>query len=151
MQRICNLSASICSAFFETTSAFLPAFHNLEAPTTHSFHNDLQNQLRTSCMFVHLPRHSSNSNHRQSRESIDSRRSPPPDELLSPLATLYPHVTALQPQYNPNSCTFTGYRHTGYWAAAYTTQPLEEPTLTRRPTGMLREFSISSQLATFAN
>ncbi|KAJ5594419.1 uncharacterized protein N7459_000627 [Penicillium hispanicum] len=61
------------------------------------------------------------------RESIDSRRSPPPDELLSPLATLYPHVTALQPQYNPNNCTFTGYRHTGYWAAAYTTQPLEEP------------------------
>ncbi|KAJ5692236.1 hypothetical protein N7462_001659 [Penicillium macrosclerotiorum] len=60
------------------------------------------------------------------RESIDSRRSPPPDELLAPLATLYPHVAALQPQYDPNSCTFTGYRHTGYWAAAYTTQPLEE-------------------------
>ncbi|KAJ5198233.1 uncharacterized protein N7498_007350 [Penicillium cinerascens] len=60
-----------------------------------------------------------------SRPSIDSRRSPPPDELLSPLAELYPHVAALQPQYNPNSCTFTGYRHTGYWAAAYTTQPQE--------------------------
>ncbi|KAJ5114865.1 hypothetical protein NUU61_000624 [Penicillium alfredii] len=66
------------------------------------------------------------------RASIDSRRSPPPDELLSPLATLYPHVTALQPQYNPNSCTFTGYRHTGYWAAAYTTQPLEEPLIPTR-------------------
>ncbi|CAI7591622.1 unnamed protein product [Penicillium pancosmium] len=68
-----------------------------------------------------------------SRESFDSRRSPPPEELLSPLATLYPHVAALQPQYDPTSCTFTGYRHTGYWAAAYTTQPLDEPTLTRRP------------------
>ncbi|KAJ5153035.1 uncharacterized protein N7482_009513 [Penicillium canariense] len=62
------------------------------------------------------------------RDSLDSRRSPPPDELLAPLATLYPHVTALQPRYNPNSCTFTGYRHTGYWASAYTTQlPEEEP------------------------
>ncbi|KAJ5110995.1 hypothetical protein N7532_001530 [Penicillium argentinense] len=57
-----------------------------------------------------------------SRESLDNRRSPPPDELLYPLATLYPHVTALQPQYDPNTCTFTGYRDTGYWAAAYTTQ-----------------------------
>ncbi|KAJ5152537.1 hypothetical protein N7492_009817 [Penicillium capsulatum] len=66
------------------------------------------------------------------RGSLDSRRSPPPDELLSPLATLYPHVAALQPQYDPNSCTFTGYRHTGYWAAAYTTQPLEEPPLMDR-------------------
>ncbi|OKP11441.1 hypothetical protein PENSUB_2927 [Penicillium subrubescens] len=71
------------------------------------------------------------------RESIDSRRSPPPDELLSPLATLYPHVAALQPQYNPDSCTFTGYRHTGYWASAYTTQPLEEPPFTpRRGSGL---------------
>ncbi|KAJ5999057.1 hypothetical protein N7451_006867 [Penicillium sp. IBT 35674x] len=59
-------------------------------------------------------------------ESIDSRRSPPPDELLSPLATLYPHVAAMQPQYNPNNCTFTGYQQTNYWAAAYTTQPLDE-------------------------
>ncbi|KAJ5572638.1 hypothetical protein N7450_009622 [Penicillium hetheringtonii] len=68
-----------------------------------------------------------------SRESIDSRRSPPPDEkLLAPLATLYPHVTALQPQYDPNSCTFTGYHHTGYWAAAYTTNAREEPPMTRR-------------------
>ncbi|KAJ5460072.1 uncharacterized protein N7458_001624 [Penicillium daleae] len=66
------------------------------------------------------------------RESIDSRRSPPPDELLSPLATLYPHVTALQPQYNPDSCTFTGYRHTGYWASAYTTQPIEQPPFSPR-------------------
>ncbi|KAJ5639688.1 uncharacterized protein N7484_007550 [Penicillium longicatenatum] len=66
-------------------------------------------------------------------ESIDSRRSPPPDELLSPLATLYPHVAAMQPQYNPNNCTFTGYRQTDYWAAAYTTQPLDESAmLTRR-------------------
>lgn len=73
------------------------------------------------------PQPTQHSNHRQSRESLDSRRSPPPDELLSPLATLYPHVAALQPQYNPNSCTFTGYRQTGYWAAAYTTQPLDEP------------------------
>ncbi|KAJ5162281.1 hypothetical protein N7492_007673 [Penicillium capsulatum] len=71
------------------------------------------------------------------RRSVDSRRSPPPDELLSPLATLYPHVTALQPQYDPSSCTFTGYRSTGYWAAAYTTQPLDEPPyLSRRSTGM---------------
>ncbi|KAJ5768635.1 hypothetical protein N7533_001218 [Penicillium manginii] len=68
-----------------------------------------------------------------SRESFDSRRSPPPEELLSPLATLYPHVAALQPQYDPTSCSFTGYRHTGYWAAAYTTQPLDKTTLTRRP------------------
>ena len=75
------------------------------------------------------------SNLRQSRESIDSRRSPPPDELLAPLATLYPHVTALQPQYDPNSCTFTGYRHTGYWAAAYTTNAREEPPITRRSNG----------------
>jgi len=75
------------------------------------------------------------SNLRQSRESIDSRRSPPPDELLAPLATLYPHVTALQPQYDPNSCTFTGYRHTGYWAAAYTTNAREEPPMTRRSNG----------------
>ncbi|KAJ5120064.1 hypothetical protein N7448_010733 [Penicillium atrosanguineum] len=67
-----------------------------------------------------------------SRPSIDSRRSPPPDELLSPLAELYPHVAALQPRYNPNSCTFTGYHHTGYWAAAYTTQPLEEPPVVQR-------------------
>lgn len=75
-------------------------------------------------------------NNLKSRPSIDSRRSPPPDELLSPLASLYPHVAALQPQYDPNSCTFTGYRHTGYWAAAYTTQPLEEqPMLTRRGSG----------------
>jgi hypothetical protein len=71
----------------------------------------------------------------QSRGSIDSRRSPPPDELLSPLATLYPHVAALQPQYNPDNCTFTGYHHTGYWAAAYTTQPEEPLMLTRRGTG----------------
>lgn len=77
------------------------------------------------------------------RESIDSRRSPPPDELLSPLATLYPHVTALQPQYNPDSCTFTGYRHTGYWASAYTTQPLEEPPFTpRRGSGTFHSFCI---------
>ncbi|KAJ5864549.1 uncharacterized protein N7529_006465 [Penicillium soppii] len=62
-----------------------------------------------------------------SRGSIDSRRSPPPDELLlSPLAELYPHVAALQPQYNPSNCTFTGYHETGYWAAAYTTQPRED-------------------------
>ncbi|KAJ5297062.1 X-Pro dipeptidyl-peptidase (S15 family) protein [Penicillium atrosanguineum] len=75
-----------------------------------------------------------------SRPSIDSRRSPPPDELLSPLAELYPHVAALQPRYNPNSCTFTGYHHTGYWAAAYTTQPLEEPPVVQRsnvPAGSL--------------
>jgi hypothetical protein len=72
----------------------------------------------------------------QSRGSIDSRRSPPPEELLSPLATLYPHVAALQPQYDPNNCTFTGYHHTGYWAAAYTTQPREDPSRsTRRGTG----------------
>lgn len=72
----------------------------------------------------------------QSRGSIDSRRSPPPDELLSPLAGLYPHVAALQPQYNPSNCTFTGYQDTDYWAAAYTTQPLEKSyTLTRRGTG----------------
>jgi hypothetical protein len=72
----------------------------------------------------------------QSRGSIDSRRSPPPDELLSPLATLYPHVTALQPKYDPSNCTFTGHHHTGYWAAAYTTQPLEDPFMsTRRGTG----------------
>ncbi|KAJ5335165.1 hypothetical protein N7541_004995 [Penicillium brevicompactum] len=70
-----------------------------------------------------------------SRGSIDSRRSPPPDELLSPLAGLYPHVAALQPQYNHSNCTFTGYQDTDYWAAAYTTQPLEKSyTLTRRGT-----------------
>ncbi|CAG7949544.1 unnamed protein product [Penicillium nalgiovense] len=68
-----------------------------------------------------------------SRGSIDSRRSPPPpDELLSPLATLYPHVAALQPQYNPSNCTFTGYRETGYWAAAYTTQPIDDSSSMRR-------------------
>ncbi|KAJ5306415.1 hypothetical protein N7508_005430 [Penicillium antarcticum] len=71
-----------------------------------------------------------------SRGSIDSRRSPPPDELLSPLASLYPHVTALQPKYDPSNCTFTGYHHSGYWAAAYTAQPIEEPFMsTRRGTG----------------
>ncbi|KAK4869940.1 hypothetical protein LT330_005664 [Penicillium expansum] len=64
-----------------------------------------------------------------SRGSIDSRRSPPPEELLSPLATLYPHVVALQPQYNPSNCTFTGYRDTGYWAAAYTTQPIDDSSM----------------------
>ncbi|CAI7649647.1 hypothetical protein E8E15_000425 [Penicillium rubens] len=68
-----------------------------------------------------------------SRGSIDSRRSPnPPDELLSPLATLYPHVAALQPQHNPSNCTFTGYRDTGYWAAAYTTQPIDDSSSMRR-------------------
>ncbi|KAJ5264852.1 hypothetical protein N7505_007645 [Penicillium chrysogenum] len=68
-----------------------------------------------------------------SRESIDSRRSPiPPDELLSPLATLYPHVAALQPQYNPSNCTFTGYRDTGYRAAAYTTRPIDDSSYMRR-------------------
>ncbi|KAJ5395666.1 uncharacterized protein N7487_009969 [Penicillium crustosum] len=67
-----------------------------------------------------------------SRGSIDSRRSPPPDELLSPLATLYPHVAALQPQYNPSNCTFTGYRDTGYWAAAYTTQTIDDSMSMRR-------------------
>ncbi|CAP79453.1 hypothetical protein EN45_063980 [Penicillium chrysogenum] len=68
-----------------------------------------------------------------SRGSIDSRRSPnPPDELLSPLATLYPHVAALQPQHNPTNCTFTGYRDTGYWAAAYTTQPIDDSSSMRR-------------------
>ncbi|OQE37352.1 hypothetical protein PENCOP_c010G07866 [Penicillium coprophilum] len=67
-----------------------------------------------------------------SRGSIDSRQSPPPDELLSPLATLYPHVAALQPQYNPSNCTFTGYRDTGYWAAAYTTQPIDDPFVSMR-------------------
>ncbi|OQE18941.1 hypothetical protein PENFLA_c020G08230 [Penicillium flavigenum] len=71
-----------------------------------------------------------------SRGSIDSRRSPPPpDELLSPLATLYPHVAALQPQYNPSNCTFTGYRDTGYWAAAYTTQPIDDSSSMRRING----------------
>ncbi|KAJ5613599.1 hypothetical protein N7528_007253 [Penicillium herquei] len=64
-------------------------------------------------------------------ESIDSRRTPPPpDELLSPLATLYPHVAAMQHGYNHNS-TFTGYRDTDYWAVAYPSQPIEEP-LSRR-------------------
>ncbi|CAL5866086.1 uncharacterized protein PFLUO_LOCUS293 [Penicillium psychrofluorescens] len=67
-----------------------------------------------------------------SRGSLSSRHSPPPDELLAPLAALYPHVAALQPQYNPNSCTFTGYRHTGYWASAYTTRGLEDPLLSAR-------------------
>ncbi|CRL20318.1 unnamed protein product [Penicillium camemberti] len=68
-----------------------------------------------------------------SRGSIDSRRSPPsPDELLSPLATLYPHVAALQPQYNPSNCTFTGYRDTGYWAAAYTTQTIDDSSMSMR-------------------
>ncbi|KAJ6163796.1 hypothetical protein N7497_003775 [Penicillium chrysogenum] len=68
-----------------------------------------------------------------SRGSIDSRRSPtPPDELLSPLATLYPHVAALQPQYNPSNCTFTDYRDTGYWAAAYTTRPIDDSSSMRR-------------------
>ncbi|KAF7717227.1 Uncharacterized protein PECH_007503 [Penicillium ucsense] len=58
-----------------------------------------------------------------SRESLDSRRSPLPEELLSPLAELYPHVAALQPRYpHPNHCTFTGYQDTEYWASAYTTQ-----------------------------
>ncbi|OQD69889.1 hypothetical protein PENPOL_c002G03902 [Penicillium polonicum] len=70
-----------------------------------------------------------------SRGSIDSRRSPPPDELLSPLATLYPHVAALQPQYNPSNCTFTGYRDTGYWAAAYTTQTMDDSMSMRRIDG----------------
>ncbi|KAJ5726344.1 uncharacterized protein N7483_007701 [Penicillium malachiteum] len=61
-------------------------------------------------------------------ESIDSRRTPPPpDELLSPLATLYPHVAAMH--YNS---TFTGYRNTDYWAVAYPSQPIEEPLSPRR-------------------
>ena len=72
----------------------------------------------------------------QSRGSIDSRRSPtPPDELLSPLATLYPHVAALQPQYNPSNCTFTDYRDTGYWAAAYTTRAIDDSSSMRRING----------------
>ncbi|KAJ5192746.1 hypothetical protein N7449_008888 [Penicillium cf. viridicatum] len=76
-----------------------------------------------------------------SRGSIDSRRSPPPDELLSPLATLYPHVAALQPQYNPSNCTFTGYRDTGYWAAAYTTQTIDDSSMSmRRIDGRPRRF-----------
>lgn len=92
------------------------------------------------------------SNLRQSRESIDSRRSPPPDEkLLAPLATLYPHVTALQPQYDPNSCTFTGYRHTGYWAAAYTTNAREEPPMTRRSNGSFLQKSTNDFLVLYAN
>ncbi|KAJ5930588.1 hypothetical protein N7466_006081 [Penicillium verhagenii] len=67
-------------------------------------------------------------------DSLDSRRSPPPpsDELLSPLAELYPHVAAMQPQYNPNNCAFTGYRHIDYWAAAYSTQPTDEATMFSR-------------------
>lgn len=76
-----------------------------------------------------------------SRGSIDSRRSPPPDELLSPLATLYPHVAALQPQYNPSNCTFTGYSDTGYWAAAYTTQTIDDSSMSmRRIDGRPRRF-----------
>ncbi|EKV04252.1 hypothetical protein PDIG_90090 [Penicillium digitatum PHI26] len=69
-----------------------------------------------------------------SRGSIDSRRLPPSEELLSPLAKLYPHVAALQPQYNPDSCTFTGYHDTGFWAAAYTIQPIEESSVPIRRT-----------------
>ncbi|KAJ5738405.1 hypothetical protein N7493_001560 [Penicillium malachiteum] len=72
-------------------------------------------------------------------ESIDSRRTPPPpDELLSPLATLYPHVAAMH--YNS---TFTGYRDTDYWAVAYPSQPIEEP-LTRRTNGMFKFLHMSS-------
>ncbi|KAJ5624308.1 hypothetical protein N7510_000617 [Penicillium lagena] len=71
----------------------------------------------------------------QSRDRLHDRRSPPPDELLAPLATLYPHVAALQLRYNPNSCTFTGYRHTGYWASAYTTQGLDDPSSSARKYG----------------
>ncbi|KAJ5520381.1 hypothetical protein N7463_000834 [Penicillium fimorum] len=81
-----------------------------------------------------------------SRGSIDSRRSPPPDELLSPLATLYPHVAALQPQYNPSNCTFTGYRDTGYWAAAYTTQPIDDPLMSMRRIGDGRPCRFVSKL-----
>ncbi|KAJ5632879.1 hypothetical protein N7490_009218 [Penicillium lividum] len=87
-------------------------------------------------------------------ESIDSRRSPvspPPDELLSPLATLYPHVVAMQPQYNHNSCTFTGYRHTDYWAAAYTTQPLDETASLRRRGSELPCRRFVSRLRRFLN
>lgn len=136
---LCNAScasATTCTYLHPSAARFLkqsrlsPTFYQ-----AHSFHYDLQIQLRTSCMFLPSPSRGSTLTCRQSRESFDSRRSPPPEELLSPLATLYPHVAALQPQYNPTSCTFTGYRHTGYWAAAYTTQPLDEPPLTRRPSG----------------
>ncbi|KAJ5219941.1 hypothetical protein N7468_009145 [Penicillium chermesinum] len=55
------------------------------------------------------------------------RSPPPPEELLSPLANLYPHVTAMQQQYDTSGCAFTGYSNTGYFAAAYTTHPLNEP------------------------
>ncbi|CAG8323422.1 unnamed protein product [Penicillium salamii] len=86
----------------------------------------------------------------QSRGSIDSRRSPPPDELLlSPLATLYPHVAALQPQYNPSSCTFTGYQDTEYWAAAYTTQPLENTSASTRRGSDALPCRIASKLFRF--
>ncbi|KAJ5820279.1 hypothetical protein N7474_005870 [Penicillium riverlandense] len=71
----------------------------------------------------------------QNRSSLYGRRSPPPDELLAPLATLYPHVAAMQPRYNSNGCTFTGYRHTGYWASAYTTQGLDDQLLSARKDG----------------
>ncbi|KAJ5455216.1 hypothetical protein N7475_010337 [Penicillium sp. IBT 31633x] len=81
-----------------------------------------------------------------SRGSIDSRRSPPPDELLSPLAELYPHVAALQPKYNPSSCTFTGYRDTGYWASAYTTQPPNDSFMTTRRTSEGRPCRFVSKL-----
>ncbi|KAJ5885041.1 hypothetical protein N7495_009551 [Penicillium taxi] len=56
-----------------------------------------------------------------SRESLESRRSPPPpdSQLLNPLATLYPHVANMQPR--NSTYNFDGYRDTGYFVAAYTT------------------------------
>lgn len=55
----------------------------------------------------------------------------------------------MQPQYNPNNCTFTGYHQTNYWAAAYTTQPLDESAeVTRRGSGMSIPASVSFYINT---
>lgn len=113
-------------------------------------HHELQDQLRASRMDFAPLAHSCRLalTPLQTRGSLDSRRSPPSEELLSPLATLYPHVTALQPQYDPNSCSFTGYHHTGYWAAAYTSQPLEESSSGRNYSGMSNAFPRSRSVLT---
>ncbi|EPS26715.1 hypothetical protein POX_g08982 [Penicillium oxalicum] len=84
-----------------------------------------------------------------SRESLDSRRSPLPEELLSPLAELYPHVAALQPRYNPNTYTFIGYQDTEYWASAYTTRSEEESSQSSRRESSCRFVSKLSKLRRF--
>ncbi|KAJ9203614.1 hypothetical protein DTO166G4_819 [Paecilomyces variotii] len=57
-------------------------------------------------------------------------RPPPSQELLNPLGTLYPHVSALQqsPVYPPE--WYSGENGLGHWAGAYATAEPPSPTNT---------------------